>query len=229
MSKITSSSNIAKQNKIIEQAKRDYEKAKSRGDKAGMEKAHKIAEQARKNGGTIKASEPLRDKVEISKEARKNYCTRAEVEKQAKDSKIKKNYDKNYVVSVGTYSGTYGKLAGYKVEPSYKVGNGLGGTATANLIEVGNDKGAAQWVTKVANAEAEARIGKNGVGLGAEASMVKYEGSLNVPIPFTERTLSVSGSVALGSIGAKVELSSKGAKAYVAPGPAGLGAGVEIK
>ena len=197
MSKISSSSNTAKQNKVIEQAKRDYEQAKSRGDKSGMDKAHKVAEKARQEGGTIKASEPLRDKVEISKEARKNYCTRQEVEKKEKESKTIKDYDKNYAVSIASQNGTYGKLAGYKVEPSYKAGNGLGGTATANLIEVGNDKGVAQWAAKVANAEAEARVGTNGVGLGAEASMVKYEGSLNVPIPFTERTLSVSGSAGL--------------------------------
>ncbi|MED1726126.1 hypothetical protein [Brevibacillus parabrevis] len=52
-----------------------------------MDKAHNVAEKARQEGGTIKASEPLRDKVEISKEARKNDCTREEVEKKQKSQK----------------------------------------------------------------------------------------------------------------------------------------------
>lgn len=84
---------VHKANKEIEKAKRDYESAKSRGDRKGMNAAHERAETARKEGGTIKETDKLREtksekkdkvrpennrndnrtaaKVEISKNARR--------------------------------------------------------------------------------------------------------------------------------------------------------------
>lgn len=45
--------NLANQNEIIIQAKKDYEEAKKRNDENAMEEAHRRAEEARKSGGTI--------------------------------------------------------------------------------------------------------------------------------------------------------------------------------
>lgn len=88
-------SDVQRANKVIEKAKRDYEVAKSRGDRKGMEAAHERAEQARKEGGTIRETDKLREtktekkdtvhtekskgehktaaRVEISAESRKAY------------------------------------------------------------------------------------------------------------------------------------------------------------
>ncbi len=59
--------NIEAQNAIIVQSKRDWEKAYETGNKAAMDKAHETAEGARKNGGTIKATDPLEKKHRSSK------------------------------------------------------------------------------------------------------------------------------------------------------------------
>lgn len=45
--------NLAHQNEIIIQAKKDYEEAKKRNDQKAMDEAHRRAEEARENGGTI--------------------------------------------------------------------------------------------------------------------------------------------------------------------------------
>ncbi len=46
-------------NARIIQAKQDWHEAEARGDKAAMDEAHRRAEEARKQGGTIKATDPL--------------------------------------------------------------------------------------------------------------------------------------------------------------------------
>lgn len=56
---------LANQNSIIIQAKKDYDEAKKRNDEKAMEEAHRRAEEARKAGGTISSEDTLDDALKM--------------------------------------------------------------------------------------------------------------------------------------------------------------------
>ncbi|WP_232696645.1 WXG100 family type VII secretion target [Brevibacillus daliensis] len=79
--------------------------------------------------------------------------------------------------------------------------------------------------------DGEAKLGLEGWGFvaGAEVSVAKYSGELNIPLPFTDKELVIGGEAALGTIGAEVEVNTSGASAYLGIGPYGLGGKIAVE
>ncbi|WP_052675801.1 hypothetical protein [Paenibacillus sp. IHBB 10380] len=51
--------------------------------------------------------------------------------------------------------------------------------------------------------------------VGAKASLNKYEGGIDIPLPFTDKDLNVGGSASLGVVGASAEVGKDGLKFHV--------------
>ncbi len=66
------------------------------------------------------------------------------------------------------------------------------------------------------------------ISLGAEATFHKYEANVDVKIPFTDKSISLNGSLGVGSIGAHYEAGIRKYQSYMALG-VGLGVGIELK
>ncbi|MCM3781819.1 WXG100 family type VII secretion target [Neobacillus mesonae] len=79
----------------------------------------------------------------------------------------------------------------------------------------------------------EASYKDGSVKLGAEATLTKYEGGVDIPLPFTDKKLHLGGSASLGTVGASAEAGLQGFKFHVPLGPGaslfGLGLDVKVK
>lgn len=128
--------------------------------------------------------------------------------------------------------GAFVSRPGCSVSKGYSHGWGIGGGASCSGPSAGvsakrKHVGGEAKVT-VGEIEAHARVGKKGVSIGGEATLHKYSGSIDIKIPFTKKSISISGSVGVGSVGGKFDLSAKKFKVYGALG-VGLGWGIELK
>lgn len=137
------------------------------------------------------------------------------------------------------YNEQSGPLYAKAIGGEVKAGAIIGGSASYNTVKVGAEgsldvngrklKGEASL--SMANAEVSAKIDKNGFEIGAEASLAKYEGGIDIPIPFTDHDLHIGGSASLGQVGGTVKVSSRGFKVNLpwGPGASPVGTGVEIE
>lgn len=136
------------------------------------------------------------------------------------------------LANASSKNGYYVKAGSANADLSLKPVNvgapkGLGGGVSATGIEAGNNKGTAQWNVKKGHVEAEARVGAKQVAIGGEATFVKYEGSVNFKVFGKE--VSIGGTAALGTVGARVSAGTNGVKTYVGAGAVGLGFSIDIK
>lgn len=137
------------------------------------------------------------------------------------------------------YTERSGPLYAKAIGGELKAGAIIGGSAAYNTVKVGIEgsvnidgrdlKGEASL--SMANAELSAKIDKNGFEIGAEASLAKYEGGIDIPIPFTDHDLHIGGSASLGQAGGSLKVSSSGFKVNFpwGPGASPVGTGVEVE
>ncbi|EMA6344531.1 WXG100 family type VII secretion target [Bacillus cytotoxicus] len=137
------------------------------------------------------------------------------------------------------YNEKSGPLYAKAIGGELKAGAIIGASASYNTVKVGIEgsvdingrdlKGEASL--SMANAEASAKIDKNGFEFGAEASLAKYEAGVDIPIPFTDHDLHIGGSASLGQAGGSVKISSSGFKVNLpwGPGASLVGTGVEVE
>lgn len=102
---------------------------------------------------------------------------------------------------------------------------GYGVSATA--VEAGYKGKNVNASVKMATGEANLKAGKGTIKVGGEATIVKYEGSVSIPIPGGGK-VSVGGSVGLGTVGASLEVSKTKYKPYVGWG-VGAGFSIDLK
>ncbi|WIY60954.1 WXG100 family type VII secretion target [Bacillus arachidis] len=85
----------------------------------------------------------------------------------------------------------------------------------------------------LATAELGAHVEKGSLHIGAEATLVKYEGAVKIPLPFTDKKLQVGGSASLGTVGGSLEAGKGGFKFHLPFGPGvglwGFGGEIAIK
>ncbi|WP_144514033.1 hypothetical protein [Bacillus thuringiensis] len=69
-----------------------------------------------------------------------------------------------------------------------------------------------------------------GFGIGSEATLVKYESAIKIPIPFMDKRLQIGGSASLGTLGESFEAGKSGFKFHAPFDPdVGLwGFGLEV-
>ncbi|MGH1160253.1 WXG100 family type VII secretion target [Bacillus mycoides] len=58
-----------------------------------------------------------------------------------------------------------------------------------------------------------------GSNVGAEATLVKYESAIKIPLPFSDKKLQIGGSASLGTVGGSLEAGKSGVKFHVPVGP----------
>ncbi|VTR30960.1 Uncharacterized protein conserved in bacteria [Actinobacillus pleuropneumoniae] len=82
-------------------------------------------------------------------------------------------------------------------------------------------------------AEVEAAVKDGTLSVGAEATLNKYEGGVNIPLPWTDKELHIGGSASLGVLGASAEVGKSGLKFHIPLGPGaslvGVGGAITVK
>ncbi|OUA54960.1 hypothetical protein [Bacillus thuringiensis] len=68
---------------------------------------------------------------------------------------------------------------------------------------------------------AQAGIEQEDIVFGAEATLVKYESAIKIPIPFMDKKLQTGGSASLGILGGSFEAGKSGFKFHAPFGPDG--------
>jgi WXG100 family type VII secretion target len=135
--------------------------------------------------------------------------------------------------------GLYGKFLGGEAKAhipgslktlfeDLKTGKLIGAEANASFVEVGLDTEYVEGSVKKLTADAEAGYNDYSIGAGAEASLLKYEGSLRIPLPFTDHKLVIGGEAAFGSLGLEASIGKK-TGFYVGAELFGAGASVTIE
>ncbi|MEA1009285.1 hypothetical protein U2H24_06035 [Bacillus cereus] len=110
-----------------------------------------------------------------------------------------------------------------KREQTY--GPTVGFTVAQAGIEQENIRGfgvGAEAKVALATAELGAHVENGNLHIGAEASLVKYESAVKIPLPFTGKKLQIWGSASLGTVGGSLEAGKSGVKFHVPVGP-GIG------
>ncbi|MEM5632562.1 WXG100 family type VII secretion target [Bacillus toyonensis] len=98
----------------------------------------------------------------------------------------------------------------------------VGFTVAQAGIELENIKGSnIGFEAKVALATAElgAHVENGNLHIGAEATLVKYESAIKIPLPFSNKKLQIGGSASLGTVGGSLEAGKSGVKFHVPFGP----------
>ncbi|PGT20057.1 hypothetical protein COC96_03630 [Bacillus cereus] len=101
----------------------------------------------------------------------------------------------------------------------------VGFTVAQAGIEQENIRGfgvGAEAKVALATAELGAHVENGNLHIGAEASLVKYESAVKIPLPFTDKKLQIGGSASLGTVGGSLEAGKSGVKFHVPVGP-GIG------
>ncbi|CUA81215.1 MULTISPECIES: hypothetical protein [Anoxybacillus] len=118
------------------------------------------------------------------------------------------------------------------VSKGYSSGWGVGGGASCSgpgaSVSAKSKYVGGEAKVSVGEVEAHAKANKKGISIGGEATLHKYSSSIDIKIPFTKKSISISGSIGVGSIGAKYDISKTKVKAYTALG-VGFGWGIELK
>ncbi|WP_028402312.1 WXG100 family type VII secretion target [Ectobacillus panaciterrae] len=93
-------------------------------------------------------------------------------------------------------------------EAKLQFGGGIGGEAkaTATIVDMGIDQEYGKLHAKIGNAEVGVEAKDGHIGFGAKADVVKGEGEIKIPIPFTDWKAVVGGEAAYGSIGGEAKL-----------------------
>lgn len=126
----------------------------------------------------------------------------------------------------GTDTGTpeaYGKgpfveLNGFKIKDGIYFGDAQVGMAGA-----GGDYEYFEWSLDAVSAEAKAGLSFDLLGFSADASGVKVDGGVKIPIPFTDKKIFVGGEATVFSIGAHTYYDKKEGKIKIG---ISLGAGI---
>ncbi|PEM49250.1 T7SS effector LXG polymorphic toxin [Bacillus wiedmannii] len=71
----------------------------------------------------------------------------------------------------------------------------------------------------LASAELGAHVENGNLHIGAEATLVKYESAIKIPIPFMDKKLQIGGSASLGTLGGFFEAGKSGFKFHAPFGP----------
>ncbi|HDR6309408.1 TPA: hypothetical protein QCU60_001227 [Bacillus cereus] len=133
-----------------------------------------------------------------------------------------RTYDRFDVKDKEKREQTYGPMVGFTVaqagiEQENIEGFGIGAEAKVAL----------------ATAELGAHVEKGNLHIGAEATLVKYESAIKIPIPFMDKKLQIGGSASLGTLGGSFEAGKSGFKFHVPFGPGvglwGFGLEVSVK
>lgn len=105
--------------------------------------------------------------------------------------------------------------------------------AEGSLVEAGFDTDYVDGAVSVGNASVEATIKEGNLNVGAEATITKYEGGLQIPLPFTDKELNIGGSASLGVVGGSASIGKSGISFHIPIGPGislfGLGGSVTVK
>ncbi|BCB35941.1 hypothetical protein BCJMU51_0807 [Bacillus cereus] len=133
-----------------------------------------------------------------------------------------RTYDRFDVKDKEKREQTYGPMVGFTV-------------AQAG-IEQENIKGfgiGAEAKVALATAELGAHVENGNLHIGAEATLVKYESAIKIPIPFMDKKLQIGGSASLGTLGGSFEAGKSGFKFHAPFGPGvglwGFGLEVSVK
>ncbi|PEK03764.1 type VII secretion protein [Bacillus wiedmannii] len=98
----------------------------------------------------------------------------------------------------------------------------VGFTVAQAGIELENIKGSnvgAEAKVALATAELGAHVENGNLHIGAEATLVKYESAIKIPLPFSDKKLQIGGSASLGTVGGSLEAGKGGLKFHVPVGP----------
>jgi hypothetical protein len=105
-------------------------------------------------------------------------------------------------------------------------GKFIGAEANISLVEVGLDTEYVEGSEKLFTTGAEVGYKDYSIVAGAELSLeptkLKYEGSLRIPLPFTDHKLVIGGEAAIGSLGFEVSIGKKN-ELFVGDGEVGGG------
>ena len=109
----------------------------------------------------------------------------------------------------------------------------VGFTVAQAGIELENIKGfgiGAEAKVALATVDLGAHVENGNLHIGAEATLVKYESAIKIPIPFMDKKLQTGGSASLGTLGGSFEAGKSGFKFHAPFGPdVGLwGFGLEV-
>lgn len=108
-----------------------------------------------------------------------------------------------------------------------------GAHASGAVVEAGYANDHVEGSVSLVKAEVEAAVKDGTLSVGAEATLNKYEGGVNIPLPWTDKELHIGGSASLGVIGASAEVGKSGLKFHIPLGPGaslvGVGGAITVK
>ncbi|MEC0202941.1 WXG100 family type VII secretion target [Paenibacillus lautus] len=108
-----------------------------------------------------------------------------------------------------------------------------GAHASGAVVEAGYANDHVEGSVSLVKAEVEAAVKDGTLSVGAEATLNKYEGGVNIPLPWTDKELHIGGSASLGVLGASAEVGKSGLKFHVPLGPGaslvGVGGAITVK
>ncbi|OOZ85035.1 WXG100 family type VII secretion target [Bacillus cereus] len=118
-----------------------------------------------------------------------------------------RTYDKFDVKDKEKREQTYGPMVGFTVAQA--------GIEQEDIVF------GAGFEAKVALATAElgAHVENGNLHIGAEATLVKYESAIKIPLPFTDKKLQIGGSASLGTAGGSLDVGKSGIKFHAPFGP----------
>ncbi|GIO96551.1 hypothetical protein J14TS5_16370 [Paenibacillus lautus] len=108
-----------------------------------------------------------------------------------------------------------------------------GAHVSGAVVEAGYANDHVEGSVSLVKAEVEAAVKDGTLSIGAEATLNKYEGGVNIPLPWTDKELHIGGSASLGVLGASAEVGKSGLKFHVPLGPGaslvGVGGAITVK
>ncbi|MBY0599531.1 WXG100 family type VII secretion target [Bacillus bingmayongensis] len=117
---------------------------------------------------------------------------------------------------------TYGPMVGFTVAQAGIERENIGGSGLGAEAKVA-----------LATAELGAHVENGNLHIGAEATLVKYESAIKIPLPFIDKKLQIGGSASLGTLGGSFEAGKSGFKFHLPFGPGvglwGFGLEVNVK
>ncbi|MFB5673779.1 WXG100 family type VII secretion target [Paenibacillus terreus] len=106
-------------------------------------------------------------------------------------------------------------------------------SAEGSIVKSGFTSSYAEGSVSLANASVEASVKDGNVSVGAEATLVKYDGGISIPLPWTDKELKIGGSASLGTVGASAEIGKDGLKFHLPLGPGaslvGVGGSISVE
>lgn len=108
-----------------------------------------------------------------------------------------------------------------------------GAHASGAVVEAGYANDHVEGSVSLVKAQVEAAVKDGTLSVGAEATLNKYEGGVNIPLPWTDKELHIGGSASLGVLGASAEVGKSGLKFHIPLGPGaslvGVGGAITVK